>query len=111
MPWLEKGGEGKGPHGVLYWRMTPQWAVRDGRYKLVHTAGGTELFDLAKDPGERTDLTKSQGDVAKKMQGEFDGWNSELMAPRWPGKQEGDNQGPGAVGRRVNPNGPGEGDD
>jgi arylsulfatase A-like enzyme len=78
------------PHQTLYWRMKPQWAVRDGDMKLLHTRGGdTMLFDLAADPGETRDLAKEKPDIAKRLREKFDAWNEQLMAPRWPGKQEG----------------------
>jgi arylsulfatase A-like enzyme len=89
LPWL-RGERADRPHDTLYWRMRPQWAVRDGDLKLLHTRGGeTMLFDLAKDPGEKTDLAKERPEVAKRLQGKFDAWNAQLVEPLWPGKQEG----------------------
>jgi arylsulfatase A-like enzyme len=89
LPWL-RGERADRPHETLYWRMQPQWAVRDGDMKLLHTRGGeTMLFDLAKDPGEKTDLAKERPEVTKKLQEKFSAWDGQLMEPRWPGKQEG----------------------
>ncbi|MBN2357538.1 sulfatase-like hydrolase/transferase [candidate division KSB1 bacterium] len=50
-----------GPDRTLYWRTDKQLAVRYGDWKLVHTGanpnvGVDELFDLAKDPLEQTDI-------------------------------------------------------
>jgi arylsulfatase A-like enzyme len=89
MPWL-RGERADRPHETLYWRMQPQWAVRDGDMKLLHTRGGeTMLFDLAKDAGEKSDLAKERPEVVKRLKGKFEAWNAQLMEPRWPGKQEG----------------------
>jgi arylsulfatase A-like enzyme len=89
LPWLT-GERADRPHETLYWRMRPQWAVRDGDMKLLHTRGGeTMLFDLAKDPGEKADLAKQRPEVAKRLAEKFEAWNAQLMEPRWPGKQEG----------------------
>jgi arylsulfatase A-like enzyme len=89
LPWL-RGERTDRPHETLYWRMRPQWAIRDGDLKLLHTRGGeTMMFDLAKDPGERADLAKRQPEVAKRLREKFDAWDAQLTEPRWPGKQEG----------------------
>jgi arylsulfatase A-like enzyme len=89
LPWLRGERAGR-PHETLYWRIQPQWAVRDGEMKLVHTRGGeTMLFDVAKDPGEKADLAKERPEVVTRLKGKFEAWNAELMEPRWPGKQEG----------------------
>jgi arylsulfatase A-like enzyme len=93
LPWLT-GKVKPAPHETLYWRFTPQWAVRDGNYKLLHTkAEGTMLFDLEKDVGEKTDLTKTLPEVAARLQAKYEAWNKELHEPLWPGKQEGEHQG------------------
>jgi hypothetical protein len=40
----------------------PVFAVREGRYKLVHSVrdGRSELYDLASDPDERNDLADGE---------------------------------------------------
>jgi arylsulfatase A-like enzyme len=89
---LVEGKTDARPHETLYWRFTPQWAIRDGDYKLMHTRDGvTRLFDLSKDLEERNDLVISAPDIAKRLQSKFDAWNSELKDPLWPGRQEGEN--------------------
>jgi arylsulfatase A-like enzyme len=94
LPWLT-GKQSGIPHDTLYWRFTPAWAVRDGHYKLLLALGETktQLFDLAKDPGETTDLSAEKPEVVHAMQKKFDAWNATLMKPRWPGRQEGAHQG------------------
>jgi arylsulfatase A-like enzyme len=90
LPWLT-GARQDVPHDILYWRFKPAWAVREGDFKLVFAQGEDkpELYDVAKDPGEAKDLATEQPDVAKRLQAKFDAWNAQLMAPRWPGRQEG----------------------
>jgi arylsulfatase A-like enzyme len=94
LPWLTSKQSGF-PHDILYWRFKPAWAVREGNYKLVFALGEikTQLFDLATDPEERTDLSLQKPEVVQKMQKKFDDWNAQLMEPRWPGRQEGAFQG------------------
>ena len=89
LPWLEGKTQGR-PHDALYWRFKPQWAVRDGDYKLVAPRNAApQLFDLAKDPGERNDLSGDKPEIVKRLREKYDAWNAQLMEPRWPGKQEG----------------------
>ena len=51
-------GESKGtPHERLYWRFGAQWAIRDGNWKLLRIGDQPwELYDLAKDIGEKNNL-------------------------------------------------------
>jgi arylsulfatase A-like enzyme len=89
LPWLEGKAQGR-PHDTLYWRFKPQWAIRDGDYKLIAPRNAApQLFDLSKDPGEKSDLSKDKPEVAKRLREKYDAWNAQLMEPRWPGKQEG----------------------
>jgi arylsulfatase A-like enzyme len=89
LPWVE-GKKEEGPKRVLYWRFRPQWAIRDGDYKLMSPLeGGVHLYDLVKDPGESKDLMKEMPEVVKRLQGEYDAWNGELPEPLWQGRQEG----------------------
>jgi arylsulfatase A-like enzyme len=59
-------------------------AVIDGRYKLViheHKKGAPkhELFDLAADPAEKTNLLEQQPDIAKKLQSELHDWQQSVL--------------------------------
>jgi len=53
-------------------------AIQDGRWKLIQPLadkdGPWKLFDLAKDPGEKTDLAASQPDLVKAMADQHDAW-------------------------------------
>ena len=53
----------------FYWNHAgSQWAVRDGDWKLVAQASGAvELFDLATDPYEKTDLKDRQPDRVRRL--------------------------------------------
>ncbi|HWB54343.1 MAG TPA: sulfatase-like hydrolase/transferase, partial [Tepidisphaeraceae bacterium] len=87
---LMEGKSDKNVHPVLYWRFEPQWAVRRGDYKLECERDGVRrLFDLSKDQRERHNLIDEKPAVARELQALFDAWNAQLMAPQWPGRQEG----------------------
>lgn len=70
------------PHETLYWRFSPQWAVRHGDLKLVHSVGGSgkpELYDLSKDAGESKDLAAQMPDKVKELQALYDAWSTQQM--------------------------------
>jgi arylsulfatase A-like enzyme len=77
------------PHEALYWRFGPQWAIRDGDWKMVHVDGfGEKLFDLKSDVGEKKDVSGQHADVASKLRGEFEAWNTQLVKPKWKNKEK-----------------------
>ena len=54
----------------------PSGAVRDGDWKLVEwfEDGSVELFDLATDPGEATNLAEVRPEVADRLRARLHGW-------------------------------------
>ncbi len=87
------------PHEMLYWRLGPQVAIRKGDWKLVKGAGsagvegierrvkanmdGAELYNLASDMGEKTNLAEQQPDKVKELAADWDRWNRENEEARW----------------------------
>jgi arylsulfatase A-like enzyme len=82
----------------LYWRFGPQWAIRQGDWKLaqgydydakdqgpVHQTKVTPvmLFNVKDDPGERKDLSAKEPDRVRTMRATWETWNRELAAPAW----------------------------
>jgi arylsulfatase A-like enzyme len=78
-------GKAKGaPHKTLYWRFGEQSAVRDGDWKLVKISGSeSELFDLSKDIGEKTNLASTKPEKVKELDDKLAKWDSQLVAPLW----------------------------
>lgn len=61
---------GKGPqqkHEYLYWELRQDRAVRMGNFKAVQTKAGLQLFDLAKDLAEKTDVAAKHPDIVERM--------------------------------------------
>ncbi|MBL8175313.1 MAG: hypothetical protein JNK48_11635, partial [Bryobacterales bacterium] len=54
-------------------------AAHDGRWKLVN---GKELYDLASDPAEATDLAAAQPGIARRLRSEYDAWFADVSATR-----------------------------
>ncbi len=83
LPYL--AGDAKGmPHEGLFWRYGEQWAVRLSDWKLLKLAEGEpQLYNLAEDIGEETDLAAQNPDRVIELQAAFDEWNAKNISPRW----------------------------
>ncbi len=84
LPVLRKGS-GENTHEYLYhiWdrhrpSMKSAWAIAGARYKLA----GAELFDMDKDPGETTDISAQQPQLAAELRVKFEKWLAEVTAGR-----------------------------
>jgi arylsulfatase A-like enzyme len=92
-------GEKKGrPHDTLYWRLGQNMAIRKGDWKLVKTGeaplqdletyvpydlSGAELYNLATDIGEKSNLAARFPGKVKELGDAWQRWNRELSKPRW----------------------------
>ena len=87
MPEL-KGGAGKSR--ALYWHYPhyhgstwkPGASIRDGDWKLIafYHYDTVELYNLAKDPSEKKDLSKSNPQKTKELQGKLVAWQKRMKA-------------------------------
>jgi len=79
------GGEAKDmPHKSLFWRFGEQSAARVGDWKLVRLAEGSpQLYNLAGDMEEKTDLASENPERVKEMQSAYDEWNAKNIPPLW----------------------------
>ena len=84
------GAATKPPHERLFWRMGGgvSFAVREGNYKLVKTADGTQIYDLDKDIGETKDLAATHPEILKRLDNAREQWNKELIEPLFEGLRE-----------------------
>jgi arylsulfatase I/J len=79
-------GEGQAsPRTEVVYNVEPYRAgVRDGNMKLIWTTllpQQTELFDLASDPGEKTNLAAQQPDTVSKMQAQITDLSKQAVPP------------------------------
>lgn len=86
------GDQKSPPHESLAWRFGPQRAIRKGTWKLVDsrdfetkTQSGWQLYDLAKDIGETTNLAAQQPARVAELTREWEAWNAANIAPLWHG--------------------------
>jgi len=109
MPYLIGDKTGT-PNPTLYWRSGPNFAIRDGDWKMwvVNRADPSErlrsdtgavadgieakvsplgkyvmLFDLKTDLGEKTNLATARPEVVTRLQAKLDAWNHSNVAPQW----------------------------
>ena len=88
MPFLA-GERTEPPHRTIYLRKYDQqhYAVRHGDYKLVipEEGGVPELYNLAEDIGETTDILSSAPEKAEEIEQLRQAWVAELIEPRFLG--------------------------
>jgi arylsulfatase A-like enzyme len=97
LPYLSGENKGK-PHDTLYWRFGPQWAIRQGDWKLVQgydyeakqqgpvyetKVTPARLYYLPDDRGETKDLSPQHADKVKAMKAAWEAWNKEQAQPAW----------------------------
>jgi arylsulfatase A-like enzyme len=68
----------------LFWEYQENYAVRDGRWKLVQSNLDRrwELYDLAADRGETNDLAATHPDIAERMKVRWQAWMAAVSAHR-----------------------------
>jgi arylsulfatase A-like enzyme len=71
---------------TLFWRSGGYEAIRDGDWKLQisHNPQRIWLFDLAKDPAERSDLSAQRHDEVALLRAKLAAHDQELAKPLWP---------------------------
>jgi arylsulfatase A-like enzyme len=99
LPYLE-GKNTAAPHDHLCWRFGPQWAIRQGNWKLAQgfdevanpmpgqpdkykVVAQPQLFNLASDPGESKDLAAAQPEKVAELKTLYDKWNANNKEPAW----------------------------
>ena len=73
------------PHKTLYWSWGARKAIRQGDFKAVSMNNGKkfELFNLAKDISESTDLSTQHPEKLENMIQQHSKWESGLMPQQW----------------------------
>jgi arylsulfatase A-like enzyme len=91
LPFLS-GENAKSPHDALFWRFSPQKAIRKGSWKLVDWRdfekkknSGWELYDLERDVGEKNNLAAERPKVVAELRDAWEKWNKGNIAPLWHG--------------------------
>jgi len=93
MPWLT--GSAPAPRTGMRWRTSPNYAIRDGDWKLINLEradrGGFRqlLFNLAQDPGETRDLVSAHPEVVARLEALFAAWRNELPEPTHDSQRQG----------------------
>lgn len=80
LPYLQ-GEKSGSPHKSLFWYSDDRGAVRSGKWKLYVNRDIVRLWDLEKDIGETTDLSKHYPRVRDEMMSEFIKFKSSMPSP------------------------------
>ena len=69
---------------ALFWRMGRQAAARDGDWKLLRTGDQPwQLFNLATDPAEQTNLAATHPAEVERLAAAWAKWNQQNIPPLW----------------------------
>ncbi len=70
-------------HDTLFWSKgkEDEWAVRRHNWKLHYKRGKKELFNLANDPSETTNVADGQPETVRELSLAFDAWLAPLADP------------------------------
>jgi arylsulfatase A-like enzyme len=84
LPYLVGKKRGVAPHGALFWRLTPWYAVRDGRWKQLQDfqRKHPQLYDLSADLGETNDLSAKRPEMVDSLQRSYLAWSKDMMPPK-----------------------------
>jgi arylsulfatase A-like enzyme len=90
LPYLTGARTGP-PHQVLYWRSGQYKVILDGAWKLQSSEAQRKvwLFNLAQDPTERVDLSRSEPDKVKAMLAMMASQDHQMSKPLWPSLLQG----------------------
>lgn len=82
----KEGAPKKTPQPTKERDRAPPFAIREGEWKLLADFGGTDpqLFDLANDPTETTDLAASRPAIRDRLLGKLNAWLADLPPYRAP---------------------------
>ena len=64
---------------TFFWRIYKQQAVRKGNWKYFNDGERRKLFDLSSDQREQADFSRKNPDMLKRLSGEFDEWNRQML--------------------------------
>ncbi len=77
-------GETDTVHDALFWSeggSTGEWAVRAGDWKLVASREQRELYNLADDPSETSNVASDHPDHVQRLNALYDTWLDEMADP------------------------------
>lgn len=88
--WPTLRGEAESPRTEMFWKRREQRAARIGNWKWTDMGqGGSGLFDLSEDIGEKNDLSVEKPEILERLKGRYEAWYRETMIeaePRGPFK-------------------------
>lgn len=107
---------GPGPDRALFWRSGPNYAVREGRWKLlvVNKADSLDgpggvygkptpdhvpavvsplgqwvlLYDLEADPGEKVDVSARHPEIVRRLMADYRAWDRRNVPPIWTSRRQ-----------------------
>ena len=82
LPYL-KGQDKSAPHETLFWREGNKSAMRTLDWKFVKVGEKIDLFNIAEDPYETTDLAAAHPEKLVELLKLYEEWNAENIPPQY----------------------------
>ncbi|HEX3657205.1 MAG TPA: sulfatase-like hydrolase/transferase [Pirellulales bacterium] len=80
---LLTGKTAAAPHDTLFWRVGKWNALRQGDWKLIRDGKKWQLYDLAHDVSEATNLAARNPDKVRDLEARWNEWNARQVEPLW----------------------------
>src|SRR6478672_4909251 len=64
---------------TFFWRIAKHDAARMGRWKYLVESNREHLFDLAVDPGEKSDVRAAHPDTFAQIRQQYQAWNARML--------------------------------
>jgi arylsulfatase B len=74
---------GRAPDRTLFWRVGKKNALRSGNWKLIRDGKDWQLYDLAQDISETTDVATKEPVRVQQLSSLWDKWNAGQSEPLW----------------------------
>jgi arylsulfatase B len=75
--------DGRAPDRTLFWRVGKKNALRSGNWKLIRDGKDWQLYDLAQDISETTDVATKEPVRVQQLSSLWDKWNAGQSEPLW----------------------------
>lgn len=82
VPWLT-GQASSLPDRAFFWRVGTKHAIRSGDWKLIRSGQQWQLYNLARDIGEKNNVASQEPARVQQLSIAWEKWNAQQLDPLW----------------------------